>query len=58
MKTQIRIQDSLRIDPIPYQIKGFSFSNLKAIVDIQELICSYSLHEISLSNTPWIRKLI
>ena len=57
-KTQILTQDSPRIDPIPHWIKGFSIVNSKMIVGVQELISSYSLNEISLSNTPWTRKLI
>ena len=33
-------------------------TNSKMIVGSQELISPYSLNEISLSNTPWMQKLI
>ena len=38
--------------------KAFHSAISKAIVAIQEEISPYSLHEISLSNTPWTHKLI
>ena len=38
--------------------KAFHSTISKTIVSIQEVISPYSLHEISLSNTPWIHKLI
>ena len=58
MKTQYLTQGSAQIDPIPCQIKGFSFVNSKAIIGVQELISSNSLNEISLSKTLWTWKLI
>ena len=38
--------------------KVFHSPILKTIVGIQEAISPYSLHEISLSNTTWMRKLV
>ena len=38
--------------------KVFHSAITKTIVNIQEATSPYSLHKISLSNTPWMRKLI
>ena len=58
MKTRFLTQDSARIDKISRQNKAILFLNSKTIVGIQESISPYSLNKISLSNTPWMRKLI
>ena len=57
-KKQILTQDSAQNDPIDYRIKNFHSTILKMIVGIQEAISPYSLHEISLSNSLWMPKLI
>ena len=57
-KTRILTRDSAQNDPIDCRIKGFHFAISKTIVRIQEAISPYSLHEISLSDTSWMQKLI
>ena len=56
-RTKIQTQDNSRIDPIPCRIKGFSFTNLKTIVGVQQSISSSSLRNLTL-DTLWMWKLI
>ena len=39
-----------------HRIKAFHQNLENSIIDVQALISSSSLHEISLSNTPWTWK--
>ena len=60
MKTRNLTQSRARNDPINRRIHGYSFRNFKDEDGIQDVISSYSLDQILISNTPrmwkWVKK--
>ena len=56
MKTRNLTQSRARNDPINCRIHGYSFRDFEDEDDIQDVLSSYYLDQIHISNTPWMEK--